>query len=532
MANVKVSVSKKGMLIGLIVLVLVLGGGGGYLLWRVNQKDTVAPTDSSAGNCRCTDACAAQGRRMYVNGHWECKEDYMGCGRDSNGDVISCCKYTCDPDPVETVTLTYSADENGKVDKPGPHTVEKGKSGPAVTATPNNVTTHEFDKWSDGKTDNPRTDTNVQANITVKATFKAKTAPVETFTLKYTAASEGKITGTATQTVKKGASGTAVTATPNNSTTHKFDKWSDGKTDNPRTDTNVQGNITVTATFKRQDTTPTTGVCKFTYKAGTGGTITPDWRQDVPQEVNHATRGPAVEATPADGYIFDKWSDGETKEKRSDVCTNTKPSTPVTKTFTATFKQSGGPTTRGICKFTYTAGTGGTITPDWRQDVPQEVNHATRGPAVEATPADGYVFVKWEDDRTTAKRSDVCANTNATTPVTVTFKAIFSQVDVSLTCGDGICSEGEDSFNCPQDCGAPPAGKVPDTAIFDDTKDTIIFGIAILLVGMAWTWISTLPKKAYTKISQASSEYITEAKLIRERNTRESRRNRLERRIK
>ena len=236
------------------------------------------------------------------------------------------------------------------------------------------------------------------------------------------------------------------------------------------------------------------------------------------------------------------------------MCANTNPSTPVEKTFTATFKQSGDPTTRGICKFIYTAGTGGGILPAWRQDVPQEVNHATRGPAVEAKADDGYAFVKWEDDRPTAKRSDVCANTNPSTPVTVTFKAIFGQVDVPLTCGDGICSEGEDPFNCPQDCpsvcgdgictgdedsqncpvdcGAPPAGKVPDTAIFDDTKDTIIFGVVILLVGMAWTWISTLPKKAYTKISKASSEYITEAKLTRERNTRESRRNRLERRFK
>ncbi|HKM19857.1 MAG TPA: hypothetical protein VJY47_01395, partial [Candidatus Dojkabacteria bacterium] len=180
----------------------------------------------------------------------------------------------------------------------------------------------------------------------------------------------------------------------------------------------------------------------------------------------------------------------------------------------------------------------------------------------------GYEFVKWEDNGSTvSSRQDTNVQGN------ITGKAIFQKAEAPVTCGDGICSEGENPLNCPQDCSSvcgdgmctgnetpltcpadcPPvcgdgicssgensqncpvdcgSGKVPDTAIFDDTKDTIIFGMAILLVGMAWTWISTLPKKAYSKISKVSSEYITEAKLTRERNTRESRRNRLERRIR
>ena len=50
-----------------------------------------------------------------------------------------------------------------------------------------------------------------------------------------------------TQTVNHGASGSAVTAVPN--TGYRFVKWSDGSTANPRTDTNVTGDISVTAEF-------------------------------------------------------------------------------------------------------------------------------------------------------------------------------------------------------------------------------------------------------------------------------------------
>ena len=48
MSNMKVKVGSKGMVIALIIGAILLGGGGGYLLWRVNQPKTVAPTDSEA----------------------------------------------------------------------------------------------------------------------------------------------------------------------------------------------------------------------------------------------------------------------------------------------------------------------------------------------------------------------------------------------------------------------------------------------------------------------------------------------------
>jgi|GEM_PF-1833182 hypothetical protein len=88
--------------------------------------------------------------------------------------------------------------------------------------------------------------------------------PVSTFTLTYTAGANGSITGTSPQTVNQGASGSAVTAVANSG--FHFVNWSDSSTANPRTDTNVQANISVSANFSSN---PSSG------GGGGGGRIVP-----------------------------------------------------------------------------------------------------------------------------------------------------------------------------------------------------------------------------------------------------------------
>ena len=84
--------------------------------------------------------------------------------------------------------------------------------------------------------------TPVTGNRTVTATFA-----INTYTLRYTAGANGSIFGTSPQTVNYGAAGTAVTAVANGG--YLFSQWSDLSTQNPRTDTNVTGDVTVTASF-------------------------------------------------------------------------------------------------------------------------------------------------------------------------------------------------------------------------------------------------------------------------------------------
>jgi uncharacterized repeat protein (TIGR02543 family) len=182
---------------------------------------------------------------------------------------------------INTFTLTYNAGANGSISGTTPQTVNYGASGTAVTAVP--ATGYHFVQWSDGSTVNPRTDTNVTANITVTASFA-----INTYTLTYTAGAHGTISGTSPQTVNYGASGTAVTAVP--ATGYHFVQWSDGSTTNPRTDTNVTANITVSASFAINTYT-------LTYTAGANGTIS----GATPQTVNYGASGTAVSEDPAPG---------------------------------------------------------------------------------------------------------------------------------------------------------------------------------------------------------------------------------------
>ena len=76
------------------------------------------------------------------------------------------------------------------------------------------------------------------------------------YTLTYGAGSGGSIIGATPQTVSPGGSGSPVTAQAN--ALYTFTSWSDGSTANPRTDTNVTGNINVTASFVANTLTITT----------------------------------------------------------------------------------------------------------------------------------------------------------------------------------------------------------------------------------------------------------------------------------
>jgi uncharacterized protein (TIGR02145 family) len=67
------------------------------------------------------------------------------------------------------------------------------------------------------------------------------------YTLSYTAGDNGSILGESIQTVSHGSDGSSVEAVPDQG--YEFIDWSDGLTENPRTDTNVTENISVTANF-------------------------------------------------------------------------------------------------------------------------------------------------------------------------------------------------------------------------------------------------------------------------------------------
>ena len=281
-----------------------------------------------------------------------------------------------------TYTLTYAADANGSISGDAVQTVVAGGSGTPVTAVAD--TGYHFVQWSDGSTANPRTDTNVTANLSVAASFA-----IDQYTLTYAAGAHGSISGNASQTVNHGGSGTPVTAVAD--TGYHFVQWSDGSTANPRTDTNVTANLSVAASFAIDQYT-------LTYAAGAHGSIS----GNASQTVNHGGSGTPVTAVADSGYHFVQWSDGSTMNPRTD--SNVMANLSVTASFAI-----------DQYTLTYAAGAHGSIS----GNASQTVDHGGSGTPVTAVADTGYHFVQWSDGSTANPRTD--SNVTANLSVTASF---------------------------------------------------------------------------------------------------------------
>jgi hypothetical protein len=156
-----------------------------------------------------------------------------------------------------------------------------------LTAVPN--TGYTFSGWSGGGCSGTEPCIVIMnADTTITATFA-----INTYTLTYKAGANGSLTGTTVQTVNHGTSGTTVTAVPNAG--YHFVNWSDGSTDNPRTDENVTSNITATANFA-------INTYMLTVYQPTGGSIAPTSAEyDYGEVVN-------LLASPDLGYYFVEWT--------------------------------------------------------------------------------------------------------------------------------------------------------------------------------------------------------------------------------
>ena len=304
---------------------------------------------------------------------------------------------------IDTFTLAYTAGANGTITGTSPQTVNYGTDGAQVTATPS--TGYHFVKWSDDVATAARTDIHVTANISVTATFA-----IDTFTLAYTAGANGTISGTSPQIVDYGADGTEVTATPN--TGYHFVKWSDDSTANPRTDTNVTGDITVSASFAANSGT-------ITVAAGTGGSITSATSFDQA----YGVAGTTITASPSAGYHFDTWT-ATTNPSYVTIATATDVSTTVT--ATSSMPATGGAATitatfaANSITVTIASAGNGTVTPT----SPVTQVYGAGGTAITATPSAGYHFAGWSgtvNDTYVAIANTALAST--------TFTATTSAVD-------------------------------------------------------------------------------------------------------
>ena len=308
---------------------------------------------------------------------------------------------------LNVYSLIYTADEGGTIQGQAAQTVQHGQSGSEVEAVP--ADGYRFVRWSDDVLTAKRTDSDVSTNLSVTAIFEL----IPTYTLSYTASEGGSISGTATQTVREGQSGSEVEAVPAEG--YRFVRWSDDVLTALRTDSDVQGDMSVTAIFELIPT------YTLTYTATTGGSI----NGTTTQTVREGESGTEVEAVPAEGYKFLRWSDGLTTTKRTD--SNVRANLSVTAEFIDA--------NINIYTLTYTASKGGSI----KGTATQNVITGQSGTEVEAVPSEGYRFVKWSDGNTNAKRTD--SNVNADISVTAEF-AIISYT-LTYTVGKGGSISGQ-----------------------------------------------------------------------------------------
>jgi len=144
----------------------------------------------------------------------------------------------------------YSNTENSTIGS-----VEITNTTGAAIQVPTNTTGTTYYYCIITSTDNTKTGANTATatSAIVAVTVNENVVPT-TYILTYTAEANGTITGTAAQTVEQGASGSTVTATPNSG--YHFVKWSDDVTAATRTDSNVAGNIAVSASFAINESSP------------------------------------------------------------------------------------------------------------------------------------------------------------------------------------------------------------------------------------------------------------------------------------
>ena len=294
---------------------------------------------------------------------------------------------------IAQYTITANSNNNAWGTVTGGGTYNNGATC-TLTATP--ASGYQFQNWKKNGTivsTNANYSFTVTENATYTATFGA--IPINYYTIT-TAASPtvgGIVTGGGT--FQEGSS-TTLTATAN--TGYSFSKWQDNNTQNPRTITVTQ-DATYTATFTQDHYTVSV------YASPThGGTVSGGG--------SNFTYGSTatLTATPADGYEFQGWNDGNTDNPREvTVFGNV--------TYTATFGEV------GTTYYTVTTN----VTPEGSGTVEGGGTYeAGTNIVLTATANTGYTFSQWSDGNTQNPRT-------VTVTDNLSFTAQFTQNQYTIT---------------------------------------------------------------------------------------------------
>jgi hypothetical protein len=271
-----------------------------------------------------------------------------------------------------------------------------------IEAYPNDG--YAFSQWNDGNTDNPRIVT-----VTSDATYTATFVALHTITVTSADETQGTVSGGGTYLEDAEIE---ISATPVEH--HHFTQWNDGNTDNPRTIT-ITGDSTFTASFAIDQHTVTV------VSADTEmGTVSEGGTYDYGTEIQ-------ISATPAEGYGFATWNDGNTDNPRTVIVTEDI-------TYTATF---GAWRTITVASANEAEGT--------VEGTGEYVEGATI--QITAIPNEHYHFVHWIDEENPTRDFNTDNPRTITVTGNMTYTAVFAidQHTITVESTDasmGTVSEG------------------------------------------------------------------------------------------
>ncbi len=215
-----------------------------------------------------------------------------------------------DNDPVSQVyALIYQAGVGGGLTGSLEQHVTQGNSGTMVTAIP--ALGHVFQSWNDGNTNASRVDSPV-ADVTYTAYFTAAG-----YSITYSGnGSDGGAVPPA-QTKLHGSDAVVASNGSMSKTGVYFTGWNtaangSGQSYAPGSVYSTDANLTLYAQWSA-----TPPACTLTYLAASGGSIT----GAASQTLASGNSSTLVSATPATGYQFVQWSDGNTNSSRTDIAT-------------------------------------------------------------------------------------------------------------------------------------------------------------------------------------------------------------------
>lgn len=379
----------------------------------------------------------AAGAGGSVNGSWP---ENVDCGNDGSWVLASpnACYHFVDWDDASTAnprqetnvtsnvsltanfakdvfTVEFVAGANGAVNGSWPENVDCGDDSSWVEATADPC--YHFVDWDDSSTDNPRQELNVTANVSYTANFD-----IDVQTVEYIAGANGAVNGSWPENVNCGSNGSWVEATPD--VCYEFVNWSDSSTDNPRQDTNVTSNISVTANFAIIE-------YELTINSTDGGDV------KIPTEGTHTyncASPVSIEAEADTCYHFVNWS-GDTATLDGINNSLTVIDMYGNYSITANFAID-------LQSVEYIAGAHGSVNGSW----PEIINCGNNSSWVLATPDLCYHFVNWSDASTDNPRQDTSVSSN----ISVIANFAFNVYTVTYVAGAGgaVNSSWPQNVNC------------------------------------------------------------------------------------